>query len=230
LEFWLFCFTIMTEKTITAIKVQKRNPERVNIDLDGDFAFGLSRITAAWLKIGDRLTQERIDALQREDAIEFAYQRALLLLGYRARSEQELRRKLIEKNFSTEQVDQVVRKLKQANLIHDGSFARAWVENRNNSHPRSQRLMRYELQRKGVAEEDIQRAIKTSAPDQELALRAAENYYRRLTGYDFKVFRNRLSGFLARRGFSYEVIAPVVAALWGQRSANNNTDEENEEE
>ena len=101
----------MTEKTITAIKVQKRNPERVNIDLDGDFAFGLSRITAAWLKIGDRLTQERIDALQREDAIEVAYQRALLLLGYRARSEQELRRKLIEKNFSTEQVDQVVRKL-----------------------------------------------------------------------------------------------------------------------
>jgi SOS response regulatory protein OraA/RecX len=39
-----------------------------------------------------------------------------------------------------------------------------------------------------------------------------------------------LSGFLARRGFSYEVIAPVVSALWEQRSANNNTDEEKEEE
>ena len=137
----------MTDKMITAIKVQKRDTERVNIDLDGEFAFGLSRITAAWLKIGDRLSEERIVLLQQEDAIEVAYQRALLLLGYRSRSEQEMRRKLAEKNFSVDQVEQVVKKLKQANLIQDRSFALAWVENRNNSHPRSQRLIRHELLR-----------------------------------------------------------------------------------
>ncbi len=209
----------MTDKMITAIKVQKRDTERVNIDLDGEFAFGLSRITAAWLKIGDRLSEERIVLLQQEDAIEVAYQRALLLLGYRSRSEQEMRRKLAEKNFSVDQVEQVVKKLKQANLIQDRSFALAWVENRNNSHPRSQRLMRHELLRKGVDETHIENALKTSSTDLELARRAAVTYSRRLTGNDYEAFRKRLSGFLARRGFSYDIIAPVIAELWKQQEA-----------
>ena len=47
-------------KKITALEVQKKNPNRVNVHLDGDFAFGLARITAAGLKLGETLTDERI--------------------------------------------------------------------------------------------------------------------------------------------------------------------------
>ena len=36
-------------KKITALTVQKKNPNRVNVHLDGEFAFGLARIVAAWL-------------------------------------------------------------------------------------------------------------------------------------------------------------------------------------
>lgn len=212
----------MTEKMITAIQVQKRNPNRVNIDLDGEFAFGLSRITAAWLKIGDRLSEERVEFLRREDAVEVAYQRALLLLGYRARSEQELRRKMTEKNFTADQVDNVVQKLKRANLIHDESFARDWIENRNLLHPRSKRLMRLELLQKGVDEEHIETALSGAAADHDLARRAASAYSRRLAGRDFITFRKRLSGFLARRGFSYDVIIQVVAEQWKQLDSTNN--------
>ena len=87
------------DKVISAIKVQKRNPQRVSIDLDGEYAFGLSRLTAAWLKIGDVLSEERIAALQQEDALEIAYQRALRLINHRPRSEKEIRQKLAEKDF-----------------------------------------------------------------------------------------------------------------------------------
>ena len=59
-------------KKITALEAQKKNPNRVNVHLDGEFAFGLARITAAWLKIGDVLTDERIAQLQNEDAREAA--------------------------------------------------------------------------------------------------------------------------------------------------------------
>lgn len=210
------------EKVITAIKVQKRNSERVNIDLDGEFAFGLSRITAAWLKIGDVLSEERIASLLQDDAMEVAYQRALLLLGYRSRSEQEMRRKLAEKDFTADQIDQVVEKLKHANLIKDEAFARAWVENRNESHPRSRRLMGYELKQKGITEEHIEKALTVSAGDVELARRAAASYSRRLAGSDRDTFRKRLSGHLARRGFSYDVIFPVVAEFWQQQDSIEN--------
>jgi regulatory protein len=47
-------------KKITALEVQKKNPNRVNLHLDGEFAFGLARITAAWLKVGDVLSDEKI--------------------------------------------------------------------------------------------------------------------------------------------------------------------------
>jgi len=53
----------MTKK-ITALKVQKRNPNRVNIYLDGEYAFGLARITAAWLHVGQELGDEKIAELQ----------------------------------------------------------------------------------------------------------------------------------------------------------------------
>lgn len=209
------------DKVITAIRIQKRNPERVNIDLDGEFAFGLSRITAAWLKSGDMLSEDRIASLQQEDAMEVAYQRALLLLGYKARSEQEMRRRLAEKDFTVQQIDQVIEKLKRANLIHDEAFASGWVENRNQSHPRSRRLMRYELLQKGIAEEHIQKALAGSSDDLELARQAATAYARRLVECDRVTFHKRLSGHLARRGFSYDVISPVVVELWQRQESDN---------
>ena len=62
------CVCLM--KKITAIVVQKRSPNRVNIYLDGEFAFGLARIVAAWLRTGQELSEEKIEQLQAEEARE----------------------------------------------------------------------------------------------------------------------------------------------------------------
>ncbi|PIZ25955.1 MAG: hypothetical protein COY47_03135, partial [Chloroflexi bacterium CG_4_10_14_0_8_um_filter_57_5] len=64
-------------QTITAIKPQKKNPRRVNVYLDGEFAFGLSKLIAAWLKVGQTLPEEKIASLQAEDERETVYQKAL---------------------------------------------------------------------------------------------------------------------------------------------------------
>ena len=64
----LGCVCLM--KKITALQVQKRNPNRVNIHLDGEFAFGVARIVAAWLRIGQELSEEKIGQLQAEDGRE----------------------------------------------------------------------------------------------------------------------------------------------------------------
>ena len=77
-------------RKITAIEPQKKNPNRVNIALEGQFAFGLSRLVAAWLAVGQTLSDEKIAALLADDAREAALQKALLFLGYRARSSQLL--------------------------------------------------------------------------------------------------------------------------------------------
>lgn len=199
---------------ITAIRVQKRNPNRVNIDLDGEFAFGLSRIVAAWLKVGDRLSDQRVNELVASDTDEVIYQKALNLLNRRPYSAQEIRSKLERKDYLTDQVDATIKRLAEAGLLADDKFASQWVENRNSNHPRSQRLIRYELQRKGITNDVIDDALAGSEQDSELAYRAAVPYARRLQQVDWLTFRKRLGGFLARRGFSFATADPVVHQVW----------------
>lgn len=218
------------ERVITSIKVQKRNPQRVNIDLDGEFAFGLSRLLAAWLKPGDKLTEEKINTLIEKDTLEVAYQRALDLLNYRPRSEKEIRQRLTEKSIQPDLIELVVERLKLANLVRDESFARMWVESRNEFHPRGRRLLRYELKAKGITDQYIDSALEKAPEEEELAKKAAIQYARRLDGLDWQKFKNRLSGFLARRGFSYTTIAPIVKSLWETRDAPTlNTNINNED-
>ena len=49
------------DQKITALKAQKRNPNRINVYLDGIFAFGLARVVAAWLQVGQTLSDEKIE-------------------------------------------------------------------------------------------------------------------------------------------------------------------------
>jgi regulatory protein len=204
----------MVEREITGLKIQKRNPERVNVYLDGEYAFGLSRIVAAWLHPGQRLSEEKITALCSEDGNEVAYQKAINLLSHHQRTSHEIHQKLYEKGFSSEQIDEVLLKLSRAGLLEDGKFAEMWVENRNTLHPRSRRLIRFELVKKGVAVEDIDKALVGSAEDAELATQAAMQQIRKYSNLEWEDFRKKLSAFLLRRGFSYGTVAPVVRSVW----------------
>ncbi len=222
----------MENRQITAIRPQKRNPERLNIELDGEFAFGLSRIVAAWLKVGDLLSESKISELIRADTSEVAYQKALHLLDYRPRTGREIHIKLAEKGFDEEEINRVVQRLKNANLVQDQQYARMWVENRNEFHPRSQRLIRYELRNKGIDEQLIDTALAESETDAELASRAAIRYARKLNPSDRLNFKKRLSAYLGRRGFSYGTISPVVQSLLNlyedsQSQTLDNEDDEN---
>ncbi len=199
---------------ITALKVQLRNPNRVNVYLDNQFAFGLARIVAVWLKVGMVLSDDKIAALQAQDGCETAYQQALHFISYRPRSEMEVRKKLIEKGTDEEVVDTVLARLQAAQLVGDENFAKMWVENRVTFRPRSHRMLRYELKQKGVEEETIQMALTEVENDPELAYQAGLRYARRLEGLDWELFRKRLGGFLGRRGFSYGTIAPVLRRIW----------------
>ncbi len=209
----LGCVCLM--KKITAIEVQKRTPNRVNIYLDGEFAFGLARIVAAWLRTGQELSEEKIEQLQAEDARERAFQQAMLFLSYRARSESEIRQNLRKHEIPEPVIEQTLERLRQDGLANDNQFARAWVENRTMFRPRSRRLMAMELRQKGLNEEAVSSAVE-SVDDESLAYEAAQKRATRFKGLEWNEFRKKLSDFLARRGFSYSVIAPVVNRIWNE--------------
>lgn len=202
-------------KKITALEVQKRNPNRVNVHLDGEFAFGLARIVAAWLKVGDVLDEPKIQKMQTEDARERALQQAMLLLSYRARSESEIRRNLRKHEIPEEVIEETLARLRQDGLANDDQFARAWVENRSTFRPRSRRMLAMELRQKGLADETASAAL-DEIDDEALAYEAAQKKAARFAQLEWQEYRKKLSEFLARRGFAYAVIAPVVTRIWNE--------------
>lgn len=205
-------------KKITALTAQKKNPNRVNIYLDGEFAFALARITAAWLKVGETLTDEKIARLQAEDSKERAFQQAMLFLSYRARSEKEIRQNLLKHEYPEDVVDGTLQRLRDSGLANDNDFARAWVENRNTFRPRSRRALAMELRQKGLNEETVKSAV-SEVDESALAYETARKRAPRLKSLEWSEFRKKLSEYLARRGFPYSVISPTVTQVWNEAHA-----------
>ena len=217
-------------RKITAIEPQKKNPQRVNVYLGGEFAFGLARITAAWLRTGQELSEEKVAALQADDTKEVTYQKALHFLSFRLRSSREVRQNLLKRGVDESLVDETVNRLERAGLLDDASFARAWVENRSTFHPRSKSALRMELRHKGLSDEVIRSVVDSEVDEEALAYEAARKQARRYAGLEWPGFRQKLGGFLARRGFSYTVLAPVVSKVWEElQTAGAGSTFENEE-
>ncbi|HMZ07531.1 MAG TPA: RecX family transcriptional regulator [Anaerolineales bacterium] len=202
-------------KKITALEVQRKNPNRVNIHLDGEFAFGLARITAAWLKVGDTLSEEKIASLQAEDMRERALQQALLFLSYRARSEKEIRQNLKKHEYSEDAIEHTMSRLRENRLANDNEFAQTWVENRNTFRPRSRRALTMELRQKGLDEETVKQAV-ANVDENALAYETAQKRAPRFKDLEWNEFRKKLSDHLARRGFPYSIVTSVVTRLWNE--------------
>ncbi len=207
------------ENVITDIQAQKRNRNRVNIFLDGQYAFSLDRMAAAWLTVGRQLSVEDISRLEEKDEFQVALNRALHFLSYRARSNQEMQTYLQKKGYDTGLIDRVIAKLTEERLIDDLDFAQNWVDNRERFRPRSQSLMRLELRQKGVAESEIEQALQISDLDDfALAMKAGKKLSRRYQLLDKPEYDRKLAASLQRRGFSYSVVRECLPLLWKEKS------------
>ncbi|MEJ2149379.1 MAG: RecX family transcriptional regulator [Chloroflexota bacterium] len=211
--------------TITALAAQKQNKERVNVYLDGEFAFGLALIEALKLHKGQQLSDDDIARLKALDEIEVAHDRALNFLSYRPRSSEEVRRNLHQKEFAEQAIETVIERLTGAGLLDDAAFARYWVDNRERFEPRSRRALRYELRQKGVPDPAIQAAL-DALDEEDAAYRAASARLRRYARADEETFRKRLGDFLARRGFGYEIVRDVLDRLWQEQSMQHEMSEQ----
>ncbi len=196
---------------VTAIEPQKRSSMRVNIYLDGEFAFGLALSVAEQVRIGQHLSDEMIATLRAQDEAERAREKSLDYLSYRPRSEAEMRRYLSGKDFSEDVIDRVLDRLLDVGLVDDADFARYWVDNRTRFKPRGQRALRYELRQKGVDSTAIEAALE-DFDERAAAYRVAESQGRRISHLPPDAFQKRLTQRMARRGFPYPLIREILDA------------------
>jgi regulatory protein len=206
---------------ITAITAQRRDSQRVNLIIDGEFALGISLDTLVHegLFVGQHLDAPQIDRLLAADAYDQAKRAAIRLLEIRPRSERELRERLRQRGFDGSSIDAVCQRLNETGLINDQAFANYLVEQRQRNAQRGGQAIRNDLRKHGIDSDTIHQLADThqlDANDQDGALQHARKLAPRMRTLDRTTFMRRLGGTLQRRGFGGDATRQALRIIWSE--------------
>jgi regulatory protein len=143
---------------------------------------------------------------------------ALRLLAQRSYPVMGLRRKLIAKEFSPEDADAVIDRLKASGLLNDEQFAAAYARAKLTSSSASPRRVQQHLARKGISASIAAAAVESVIREEEIDVEAVLEKVARKKAASFgdldaHVKKRRLLGFLARRGYDLDDIRRVAARV-----------------
>ncbi|MCA1566673.1 MAG: recombination regulator RecX [Acidobacteria bacterium] len=154
-------------------------------------------------------------------------QRAVKLLAAKPRSVAELRERLLEKEWTTEEAaDYAIAKLSEYGYVNDEQFALGYASARVRQKPVGRQQLARDLQMKQIdrelAEETLKKVFEAT-PEAELIDAAIEKRVRLRGRPTTRQETKSLFDHLLRRGFSYDLIIGKVRAL---SSAELSDDEE----
>lgn len=204
---------------VTGISARRRERGRFLIAVSGAPAFTLSEeiLFRSGLQIGDELDEGAIARLLADDDVARSTEAALNFLSYRARSEQEVRDRLKRGDFSPEAIDATIVRLNEWRYLDDADFARRWVESRARGKPKGQRLLQQELRQKGIDAETSKQAIAEADLDElTAATELARKRLSTMAGEDPAAIRRKISAYLARRGYGFDVARRALERATGE--------------
>ena len=211
---------------ITAITIQARDKNRVNVSVDGKYRFSLDvfQLVDLGIKLNREYTEAELVALEEESQFGKLYTRALEYCLMRPHSKRELRDYLYRKTRDTPTKTGGMRKgvsvaltvrvfdrLEEKGYIDDEKFATFWIENRNLRKGSSKRKLSAELSAKGVDRTIIEKFLAETERDDATELQKI--IAKRQSRYDDQ---QKFMSYLARQGFGFDDI----------KAALNNTDAE----
>ena len=200
---------------ITSIKPQK-NQKRVNIYLDDKFGFGLDleNFVKLGLRAGQEISDGEIEEIIRKSEFQITLDKLLRYATLRPRSEVEFKNWLRKHKVHTTIHKRLFNRLKRLELLEDTKFAKWWVGQRLQFKFKSKRELEYELKNKGINRNTIEDVFSEVNIDEEkLAKALLEKKRYRWDKLPRLKARKKVSEFLGRKGFGWEIINRVIKNL-----------------
>ena len=202
-------------RLITDIKLQEKRKDRFSIFLENEFAFGIHQdvLLKSGIARGDKLSQEKIDAILKLENARSAREKAMRLLAHRARSKKELCDRLGQAGFERQVVEETLSDMERLQLVNDAEFALMFARNRMITKPVGEFLLRRELQQKGIGEIDIGKAVVEAYREKseyQAAKELAQKNKKKQIKLDEEKARERVSNFLMRRGFHWDLVKDIL--------------------
>lgn len=210
---------------ISSISVQAKNPDRVNISIDGKYRFSLDvyQVSELGLKIGRELLDEELAGFEQESQFGKLYSRTLEYCLVRPHSAKEIKDYLWRKTRATKYksrtgeikdrdgvsqdvADRVYQRLHDRGYVDDEKFARFWVDNRNQTKGASRKKLTMELRAKGVEISVIDQALSSTERNEQDELTKVIS--KKSSKYQDE---RKLIEYLMRQGFRYDDIIDALS-------------------
>ena len=192
---------------ITKVAPAAKTPGRYNVFVDGQYSFSLDelQLVQSGIHSGLEIGDEQLANFRNESEFGKNYIRAIDLISRRLRSEKEIRDYAKRKNWTPDNANRVIERLKERGYLNDTVFAESFVRARQNSGKYSRRRIEQDLRKKGIANNIIQLVLHDEVSDHAALQKLVAKRYNR---YDDI---NKLKAYLMRAGFNYDDINKAIA-------------------
>ncbi|SFE50434.1 recombination regulator RecX [Peptostreptococcus sp. D1] len=198
---------------ISNIEVQKKNKNRANLFVDGEYLISLDigLVHKMKLKVNDEIDRQKLVDIIKSDNFEKAKTKALDLLSKSNKSEKKIIEKLSD-SFDDKTIDIVIEFLKSYSFIDDEKYAKMLVKDSQNVKRVGRNRIKQNLYSKGISSKEIVSAVSSIDEELELenAIYLAEKKYKKLKGEEHIKIKNKMFQHLAYKGFDYDVIKSAI--------------------
>ena len=197
---------------VTKISPQKKK-NRVNIYLDDKFAFGLDleNYMKFGIKVGEEYSDKELNEFVKKGEFQKTSDKLINYCILRPRSKKEIELWMRRKKVHESMYKDLLNKLKRLDLLDDEKFAMWWVKQRLEFRNKSKRELILELRIKGIDKNTIDDVLaNTNIDDESAAKKLIKKNKYKWERYEKKKRVQKTSEYLARKGFSWEIIKKVV--------------------
>jgi regulatory protein len=206
--------------TISRIEQQKKNKKRFSLYVENQYLMGVSEETLLKFNIyqGRTISDEETVQIQNHEEKIAVREQAWRYLSRRAHSTKELSDKLLKKGLNKDTVEHMIFELKEKQYIDDDAFARQWISDEITLKKSGPLLIKNKLLQKGITSDKINQLLIDLYDEQQQRTNCRQlvqkkvNFLNQQKTADKK---NKLYRFLTQKGYTWEIINPVLSGILG---------------
>ena len=199
---------------ISKIEVQKKNKDRVNVYIDGEYAFPCNSevIFLHMIKVGQTVDADNLQEIINMDDYIKCKDSALRIIERSYKTEKQIYDKLIQKDYDKASIDKVLDLLKEYKLLDDEKYAKTYIKEKIKEQGKTK--IKYALISRGISEGIIQENLSLIGNEEEeqSAMNLGEKKYNILIKRedDPKKIYKKLGDYLITRGYNFQTVKIVL--------------------
>ena len=199
---------------ITKIEEGKRNKERVNIYIDNEYAFSVSKeiLYKEDLKLNDSVNIEDLREIVKKDNYIKCKNSALRIVERIYKSERELKDKLLLKGYDKDSIEKTMEFLKEYNFLSDNNYTKMYVKDKSKFQGKNK--IKFDLYRKGIDEEIIQEELSSidEEDEREVAYNLVLKKYNVISKRESDKYKlsQKLYRYIVSKGYSYDIASYAI--------------------